>query len=129
MNTPLFLKRVLLMDAASCLAMGALLLIAAGALSGLFGIDRSILLLAGAILIPSGLFMTWTALRAPIAPALVSIIILGNILWVGESFLLLGQISGVTAIGQAFIVVQALGVAGITALETLGIFRLRAKQA
>ena len=129
MNTPLFLKRVLLMDAASCLGLGALLLIAAGALSGLFGIDSRVLQLAGAILVPTGLFMAWTALRVPIAPVLVALIILGNILWVVESFLFLGQQPGATAIGQAFVIAQAVAVAGLAALETVGIMRLRAERA
>lgn len=129
MNISLFLKRVLLMDAASCLAMGALLLIAAGALSGLFGIERGVLQVAGAILVPTGLFMAWTALRVPIAPILVALIIVGNILWVAESFVLLGQTPGATAIGQGFVIAQALGVAGLAALETFGILRLRAERA
>ena len=129
MNIPLFLKRVLLMDAASCLAMGALLLVASGALSGMFGIDGRVLQLAGAILVPTGLFIAWTALRVPIAPVLVALIIIGNILWVAESFVVLGQTPGATAIGQAFVIAQAVAVAGLAALETLGILRLRAERA
>lgn len=129
MNIAIFLKRVLLMDAASCLGLGALLLIAAGTLSGLFGIEPRTLQLAGAILVPTGLFMAWTALRVPIAPVLVGLIILGNILWVAESFLFLGQQPGATAIGQAFVIAQAVAVAGLAALETLGILRLRAERA
>lgn len=129
MNIALFLKRVLLMDAASCLGLGALLLVAGGALSGLFGIDARTLQLAGAILVPTGLFMAWTALRVPIAPVLVALIIMGNILWVAESFLFLGQQPGATAIGQAFVIAQAVAVAGLAALETLSIMRLRAERA
>lgn len=129
MNAPLFLKRVLLLDAASCLGLGAMLLLGAGALSGLFGIDGRTLMLAGAILVPSGLFIGWTALRVPIAPMLVTLIILVNMWWVAESFLLLGQTPGATAIGQAFVIAQAVAVAGLAALEALGVFRMRASRA
>ena len=59
----------------------------------------------------------------------VGLIILGNILWVAESFLFLGQQPGATAIGQAFVIAQAVAVAGLAALETLGILRLRAERA
>ena len=129
MNAPLFLKRVLLLDAASCLGLGAMLLLGTGLLSGLFGIDSRTLLLAGAILVPCGLFIAWTATRVPISPWLVIFIILMNIWWVAESLLLLGQNSATSAIGFAFVIAQALAVAGLAALETMGVVRIRASRA
>jgi hypothetical protein len=129
MNVPLFLKRVLLLDAASCLAMGLMLLLGAGHLADLFAIDRSVLVLAGAILLPSALFIGWVASRVPIMPALVAIIIVVNIVWVAESFMLLGQTPGATAIGRAFVIAQALAVGGIALLETIGVLRLRSASA
>src|SRR5688500_1353548 len=125
MNPSLFLKRILLLDAASCLAMGLMLLVGAGYLTQLFAIDRTILLLAGAILVPTGLFMGWVATRVPAAPALVALIIVGNISWVAESLVLLGQTPGATAIGSAFVIAQAVAVSGLALLETVGLLRLR----
>ena len=129
MNPTLFLKRILLLDAASCLAMGLMLLIGAGYLTQLFAIDRTVLILAGAILVPTGLFMGWVASRVPAAPALVGLIIAGNILWVAESFALLGQTPGATAIGSAFVIAQAVAVGVLALLETVGLLRLRRQNA
>lgn len=129
MNANIFLKRVLLLDAASCLGLGVVLLIGAASVSGVFGIEVSTLRMAGAILIPSGLVMVWTATRLPIRLLLVAAIILANAWWVAESLLLLRQWSGVTAIGRAFVIAQALAVAGLAALETVGVLRLRAPRA
>ena len=71
MQPTLFLKRVLMLDAASCLGMGALLAFGAGALSPLFGLETSLLLGAGAALIPSGLFILWVGTRTQIRPLFV----------------------------------------------------------
>lgn len=129
MNPALFLKRVLLLDAASCLATGLLLIVGASWLTDLFAIDRTALLAAGIILVPSGLFMGWVANRmAPIAP-LVGLIVIGNILWVAESFLFLGQNPAATAIGKAFVIVQAVAVAGLALLEAIGLLRLQSVRA
>lgn len=129
MNPALFLKRVLLLDAASCLATGLLLLIGASWLTDLFAIDRSLLFVAGLLLVPSGLFMAWVAMRTPPIAALVGVIVIGNILWVAESFLILGQNPAATAIGKAFVIVQAVAVAGLALLEAIGLLRLRSVRA
>ena len=78
MQPTLFLKRVLMLDAASCLGMGALLAFGAGALSPLFGLEASLLFGAGAALIPIGLFILWVATRAQIRPLFVYLIVAGN---------------------------------------------------
>ena len=129
MNPALFLKRVLLLDAASCLATGLLLLIGASWLTDLFAIDRSLLFVAGLLLVPSGLFMAWVAMRTPPIAALVGVIVIGNILWVAESFLILGQNPAATAIGKTFVIVQAVAVAGLALLEAIGLLRLRSVRA
>jgi hypothetical protein len=129
MNPALFLKRILLLDAASCLAMGLLLIVGASWLTDLFAISRTLLLAAGIILVPSGLFMGWLASRMPPIAALVALVVIGNILWVAESFLILGQNPAATAIGKAFVIVQAVAVAGLALLEAIGLLRLRSLRA
>ena len=129
MNPALFLKRILLLDAASCLAMGLLLIVGASWLTDLFAISRTLLLAAGIILVPSGLFMAWLASRMPPIAALVALVVIGNILWVAESFLILGQNPAASAIGKAFVIVQAVAVAGLALLEAIGLLRLRSVQA
>ena len=67
--------------------------------------------------------------QLPISPRLVIFIILTNIWWVAESLLLLGQNSTTSAIGFAFVIAQALAVAGLAALEAMGVVRIRASRA
>jgi hypothetical protein len=124
-----FLKRVLVLDSATCLSTGLLLSIGAGTLAPLFGIDRQIVGGAGLALLPIGLFMLWLGTRQAAAPALVYLVIVGNILWTVESFILAANTSGITALGLAFVSVQAIAVAGLALLEWLGVRRSRAAAA
>src|SRR5919205_3984812 len=76
-----FLRRVLLVDAATCLATGALLALEAAPLSRLLGLPAAMLFWAGASLFPSAALMLWVALREPLARAAAWIVVLGNALW------------------------------------------------
>ena len=125
MQPHLFLKRVLLLDAASCLGMGVLLALGAGALSPLFGIERPLLFGAGIALLPIGLFILWVAARRTLLPAAVYLIVAGNLLWVIESVLVVRGAEAITALGTGFVLIQAASVAGLSALEWLGIRRVR----
>ena len=126
MNMTPFLKRVLLLDAASCLGMAALLLPGATALAPLLGLDRSLLVGAGAALAPLGLLILWIATRRTLYVWLVGLVIVGNLLWTVESLFLLAVAAGVTAIGVAFVSGQAAIVALLAMLEFAGIRRARA---
>ena len=57
------------------------------------------------------------------------VIVIGNMLWVAESFLILGQNPAATMIGKAFVIVQAVAVAGLALLEAIGLLRLRSVRA
>lgn len=120
-----FLKRVLLLDAISCLGMAALLLPGAALLAPLLGLDRGLLFGAGALLAPLGLLILWIATRRDLYLWLVSLVVAGNLLWTVESVLLLTVAAGVTAIGVAFVSGQAAIVAGLALLEYVGIRRAR----
>jgi hypothetical protein len=120
-----FLKRVLLLDAASCLGMAALVVPGAAVLAPLLGLDRSLLIGAGAALAPLGLFILWLATRRTLYVWLVALVVLGNLLWTVESFLLLTVAAGLTAIGVAFVAGQAAIVALLAALEFIGLRRAR----
>ena len=123
MTLSTFLKRVLMFDAASCLAMGALLAGAAGALAPLFGIDQGLVRGAGLALLPTGAFILWLATRETVPALLVYLLIAANLLWVAESVALVGRTSGITAVGAAFVGIQAAAVAGLSLLEWIGIRR------
>lgn len=124
-----FLKRVLMLDGATCLGLGALLAIGAGTLAPLFGLDRTLVSGAGLALLPIGTFILWLGTRQAAPAFLVWLVIAGNLLWTLESFVLIGSTPAITALGTAFVAVQAIGVAGWSALEWIGLRKSRAAAA
>jgi hypothetical protein len=126
MNSPAFLRCVLALDSASCALLGLLLFLGAEPLSALLGLGERLLFGAGLLLLPLAAFIAWLASRpAPPAP-LVWLLIVGNLAWTAESFLLVSMESGrITALGTAFVAAQAVAVLGITALEYAGLRRMR----
>nr|WP_295374535.1 hypothetical protein [uncultured Sphingosinicella sp.] len=124
-----FLKRVLLLDAASCLGMGLLLTLGGDPLAALFGIDAKIVGGAGLALFPVGLFMLWLGTRNAAPAAFVYLVIAGNALWTLESFVVAANAQDITGLGTGFVTVQALAVAGLAALEWVGLRRSRAAAA
>jgi hypothetical protein len=129
MHFSTFLKRVLILDAASCLGMSALLLLGTGALAPLFGLDAAIVRGAGLALLPIGLFILWLGTRAAAPAALVYAVIVGNILWSVESVALAATTDGITPLGIAFVTAQAAAVALLSTLEWVGIRRSKAAPA
>src|SRR5687768_10217230 len=127
MKISAFLKAVLALDAASCLAMGSGLAIGGAALAGTFGLAPRLVLGAGLALIPLGLFILWVATRQRTAPLFVYAIIGGNLLWVIES-LILAQSAGITRIGALFVTGQAVAVGLVTLLEAIGLVRVKASE-
>jgi hypothetical protein len=120
-----FLRRILILDAASCFGMGASLALAADALDPLLGLPAALLLGAGLALLPIGGFILWVATRATAAPLFVYAIIGGNFLWVIESLLVVDGAQQITAAGSVVAIGQALAVTGITLLELAGVARSR----
>ncbi len=120
MTNTLFLRRVLALDALSCLAMGLLMSLGAAALAPTFGLPEPLLRYAGLALLPLATFIGWLASRPQPPRALVWVVIAGNLGWTAESFLTLGQVQA-TGLGTAFVTGQALAVAGLSMLEYLGL--------
>ena len=128
MASTLFLRRVLALDSASCAIMGLAMGLGASTLAPILGLPEDLIRAAGLLLLPLAAFIGWLASRAAPAPALVWIVIVGNVGWTAESFALLGQLSP-TALGTAFVSAQALAVLGLAALEYVGLRRARAMAA
>ena len=61
------LRRVLMVDAATCVATGLLMFLFATPLSTLLGLPAALLLYAGASLFPIAAFMAWLALRRDVS--------------------------------------------------------------
>jgi hypothetical protein len=120
MQNTLFLRRILALDALSCLAMGLLMGLGAAALAPLFGLPEPLVRFAGLGLLPLAGFIVWLATRPNPPRPLVWVVILGNLAWTAESFITLGQ-SQATALGTTFVTAQALAVLGLAMLEYVGI--------
>ena len=124
MSQTLFLRRVLALDCLSCLIMGLLMGLGAAALAPIFGLPEPLIRIAGLALLPLAAFIGWLASRQAPPRALVWVVILGNLGWTAESFATLAQ-ANATALGTAFVSVQALAVLGLALLEYVGLRKAR----
>jgi hypothetical protein len=123
MNIPTstFLRRVLLLDAATCLATGLLFLLSASTLESLLGLPARLLQYAGLSLIPFCAFLLYVAMRDYLSLPMLWIIIVLNVLWTIDSIVLLmsGWVEP-TLFGTAFVIIQAFLVAVLAYLEYIG---------
>ena len=115
------LRTILKLDAASCLAMGAIVTLAAGALEAPFGINAAVLQAAAASLVPVGLFILWLGTRREAPAALIWLVILGNLGWTLGSILAAESLPGITMLGQAVIAGQGLAVLMLALGEWVGL--------
>ena len=119
-----FLHRALALDAAASGATGLLMIAGAGLLEGLLGLPPALLRWAGIVLLPYVTFVAFTATRETISRPAVWAIIAANALWAIASALLL--VSGwvtPTALGYAFVILQAVVVAVLGELQYMGLRR------
>jgi hypothetical protein len=108
------LQNVLLLDAATCVATGALLAFGSNFVAGLTAIPAPLLYWAGLILFPIAALMAYAGLQATPPRPIVWLIVLGNIGWVIASVAVLAFIAP-NALGTIFILAQA-AVVGVLAL-------------
>jgi hypothetical protein len=122
-QSPSFLRRVLLVDAAASAATGLLMVVGAGLLQGLLELPASLLQSAGFILLPFAALVAWLATRQQPWRAAVWAVIIANALWTLESIaLLLSGSFAPNVLGQVFVVAQA---AVVVVLAELEYFALR----
>ena len=110
------LRPLLLADAATCTAMGAVLALASGPLGRATALPPDLLFHAGLLLFPIAAFMAAVASRRAIHLGAARLIVLGNLGWVAGSLLLAGWVSP-NALGTAFLLAQAMVVAALAWLE------------
>jgi hypothetical protein len=123
-----FLRRVLLVDAGTCAGMGLFLALLAEPLAPMLGLPAALLFHAGLALLPIAAFMAWVATREQPPLAGVKLVILGNAGWVAASVALLFFVSP-TALGYAFVIGQAVIVAGLAEAELVSTRAGRASSA
>ncbi len=123
-RTSTFLRWVLFIDAASCVATGMLAMIGSSALEQFLGLPTELLRYAGFSLLPFAAFLVYLATRATFSRSMVWAVIVLNALWTVDSLLLLltGWVDP-TDLGYVFVVAQALGVAILAGLEYVGLRR------
>ncbi len=129
-RSPAFLRRVLLVDAAACALMGAVLAAASGTIAGWTALPHSLLLVAGVALLPIAGFIGFVATRDQISEPAVWLIVVGNGAWVVASiWLLVGAGLSPNALGHVLVGGQALAVGVLAELEFFGVRNLSAATA
>src|SRR3954453_6568100 len=119
-----FLRRVLLVDAASCIGMGLMLAALAVPLSRWFGLPAGMLREVGLFLLAFAVLVAALGLRRASPRLLFWMVVVGNALWALDSVLLLVSGWGApTALGGGFVGAQALVVALLAELEFSGLCR------
>lgn len=112
------LQPLLAFDAATCAAMGALLLVAADPIAALTHIPAPLLFWAGAVLLPIAAFMAVFSRAMPVPRWAATLVVAGNVAWVLTSIALpaFGLVQP-NALGWAFLLGQAAVVALLAKLE------------
>src|SRR5688572_29205124 len=117
-----FLKRVLLADAVVSGATGLLLFVGASFLADLLELPEALLRPAGLFLLPYGALVAFLATRLNPPTSGVWAVIIANILWAVQSILLpFGGSVAPNALGYAFVIAQALVVAGFAWMQFVGL--------
>jgi hypothetical protein len=120
--SPQFLSRVMWLDAASCAATGALQLLPGDALARWTGLPNALLVGTGWFLLAYAAAAAWMASRASAPRRAIGLVVLGNLLWaVGCGALLLSAALNLSALGVAWVLVQAVVVVVLADLQWMGL--------
>lgn len=124
--SPRFLRKVLLADAASCLATGAAQVAATQPLALLLGLPGPLLAGTGWFLLGYAAVVAVVASRDPVPTPLVWVFVAGNIGWAAACVALLASgLLAPTALGIAWVLAQAVTVATLADLQWAGLRRHR----
>jgi len=116
------LHRALQLDAVASGLLGALLVAASGAVGRLLGLPAVLLLDAGVVMLVWAGVAGWLGARARVPRRGAAAVIVINVLWAVDSVVLLftGWVEP-NGLGVAFVVVQALAVLGLAAVQYVGL--------
>lgn len=118
------LRHAVLADGVISGAMGVLLFAASGPLSGLLGLPAAFLFWVGLALLPWMAALVLIARKERLSGGAVETVIALNALWVLASIaLIVADPFGMTALGIAFVVAQALAVTVFADLQFFGLKR------
>lgn len=124
--SPRFLRNVLFVDAASCVATGAVQVLFTDSLSGLLHLPAPLLSGTGWFLLAYAATVAFIATRNPLPRSVVWLLVAGNLGWaVACGALLAGNSIAPTPLGVAWILAQAATVAVLAELQWTGLRRAR----
>lgn len=128
--SPHFLRRVLLVDALSCAACGLPQLLLNVSLAQWLGLPSALLTGTGVFLLVYAAVVAFIATRAVLPRPLVWVLVAGNLIWAVDCVLLLasGWLTP-TALGTAYVLMQAVTVTVLAELQWLGLRGQRARAA
>ena len=122
--SPRFLRYVLLADALSCAACGALQVAATGRLAQLLALPSALLLETGLFLLMYATVVAFVGSRTPVPRAIVGVCIAGNYGWALACVLLLAsEWVHPGGWGTAYVVLQAASVVVLAELQWFGLRR------
>jgi hypothetical protein len=120
--SPRFLRNVLIADAASCVATGALQVAFTSPLADLMHLPAALLAETGWFLLVYAAVVGFVATRDPIPRALVWAFVAGNFAWAaGCAAMLVAPAFAPTQLGQAWMIAQAVVVVVLAELQWAGL--------
>lgn len=121
---PNFLRNVLRVDALSCIACGALQVAFPQAMARLLNLPEALVTYTGGFLLLYAAVVAFISTRNPLPRPIVWVLVAGNLGWAALCVLLLasGRVSP-TALGMAYVVMQAVTVAVLAELQFFGLRR------
>jgi hypothetical protein len=127
-DRPGFLRTVLFVDAATCVATGLAMSVGSNLVARLTQLPAGLIMPAGMCLFPIAAFIVIVATRSTTWLLGVWLVIFGNIGWiVGSLWLLIPGTVTPNGLGYGFIMVQATTVAVLAELEFMGVQRTTAR--
>ena len=109
------IRTALRLDALATGSVAALLLALGGVVEDRLGLDRTLATAVGAGLLAWAAFVAWVSVDC--RPALVREVVAVNVAWVVASLVFAAAWDGLTTLGVAVVVAQAVAVAALTALQ------------
>lgn len=124
-SSPRFLRNVLLLDAVSCLACGALQVFAVGPAATVLGLPSGLLSASGIFLLVYACVVAFIATRNPIPRPLVWLLVFGNFGWavLCVGLLFSSAAAHVSVWGTAYVLLQAATVVVLAELQWFGLRR------
>ncbi|GAB3694901.1 hypothetical protein [Nocardiopsis oceani] len=112
------LRLSLRLDSLACAVCGLVLLPGAAPLSAVLGLPAALLVAAGLFLLAFAAFLWWTSATGTVRHGSVHTVVAVNVLWILGSFAVVALFAP-SLWGVAFVLAQAVAVAGITVAEVL----------